>query len=126
MPQKNGAPKGRLYNKYNRVKSKLTKAGLLDATKRKNVIASSSSSSKINENNAEENRVWLQHHQQPWNDVKSAWLSCTNYRINEIKSNDEPNLNNLIQRWPLYKHSLGHTLVRNFNFRIVVLIKKIC
>lgn len=112
MAQKNGGPKGRLYNKYQRVKTKITKGGLVEP---KQSPESNSVVHPILENsekNGEETRLFLQHHREPWSDIKTAWKSCKNYRIKEIQNCKDYDLKTIFQRWPLLKHSLGCSLVR--------------
>lgn len=115
MAQKNGGPKGRLYNKYQRVKSKVTKGGLVVSKQiAKSVVLDDVVHINLenSEQNAEEVRIFLMNHREPWSDIKVAWKSCRNYRINEIQNSKDPDLQTIFKRWPLIKHSLGCSLVR--------------
>lgn len=112
MAQKNAGPKGRLYNKYQRVKSSLTKAGLVPSKKTSVQKIPAHAENLIEcEADAEQTRLFLVHHREPWAEIKAAWKSCVKYRLSEIQRSPDANLQIIFQRWPLLKSSFGYLLV---------------
>ncbi|XP_055911273.1 uncharacterized protein LOC129945512 [Eupeodes corollae] len=55
----------------------------------------------------EETIAWLKHNNEPWSEVQKRWKKVARQRHRDIQNNSL----NIFSEWPLFKHSLGHTLV---------------
>jgi hypothetical protein len=54
---------------------------------------------------------WLFSHNSPWVIVEEKWKKTSAYRVEKITSLAGPNVLEIINDWPLYKHSYGQRLV---------------
>lgn len=70
----------------------------------------------------EETIAWLKHNNEPWSEVQKRWKKVARQRHRDIQNNSL----NIFSEWPLFKHSLGHTLVSFHNIYITKINYKNC
>lgn len=56
--------------------------------------------------------MWLSHNLEPWSIVEQKWRDTITLRMEDLRNKS---INMLIE-WPLFKHSLGFSLVRKITF----------
>lgn len=64
----------------------------------------------INESN---DKNWLKYNIEPYQEVRNKWESTFNIRQKFLK--EAPNLNQILEEWPIYKQSFGYSLVSYVN-----------
>lgn len=53
----------------------------------------------------------LKHLRSPWKEVVSKWKMTSIYRTKNMMSNEDTNLCNILEKWPLYQHAQAPELV---------------
>ncbi|CAG9822118.1 unnamed protein product [Phaedon cochleariae] len=109
-------PSGRLYDKYQNHTKRLRKLGIISSP------ASGSTSDVVSPgnfhdenssddgNDKEDDKLWLLLNNSPWGVVEDKWGNTYRLRRREI-TNKENYTQDILKRWPLFKHSDGFVLI---------------
>lgn len=57
--------------------------------------------------------LWLNHNNEPWDEVLQRWKNCFDYR-RQVLNDDQSHFVKFAESWPILKNSLGYTLVSTY------------
>ena len=104
-------PRGKLLDKYRNMKSFLDK----NKPRQREMSTPSTSKPKLDASVLDAIK-WLQHSREPWSKVVQNWL--TTYSARRADCQSDMCLSSLLKKWPLFKHSHGHSLVSISSYNI--------
>eukprot|EP00102_Acyrthosiphon_pisum_P021680 XP_016658890.1 PREDICTED: uncharacterized protein LOC107883421 [Acyrthosiphon pisum] len=119
-------PKGVLYQKYHNTIGKLRKHDLWPKKNLNSKVVSTNTSNnlqhmslpfEVEDQNLVHIKRWLQYNVEPLEEVLMKWQETALIR-RQFLIHPDTQINNILEDWPLYKQSFGHTLI-NIDFESI-------
>ncbi|XP_045460500.1 uncharacterized protein LOC123670948 [Harmonia axyridis] len=126
---KSGVARGKLVDKYRNRLTFLRKSGIISAkyTDKEEINTPEPNERNLEDDDFEEDLVWLIHNREPWGEVINKWSQTFEYRKQLIRQDIE--FQEILQKFPIIKNPLGYTLIdidfkRTFQPQYQLIFKK--